>query len=178
MHVRIIGFGSNWWSMHSRDLDDPDCFRRGATWFNSTGFMCGRRLRLCWIYPGQVRFNSTSSFDPDFRSRTIGKTFWCSGPNRYRGKVHLLVARPAKSMCPDAFLVTLNSAEHGPIRFEKQGWKSDGVEAISVSLRGQRYEAMLLIAVGGWVQSEWGRWQVSDDGRRLELADSEKGVLQ
>ena len=28
MHVRIINFGTNWWAMHSRNLDDPFCFRR------------------------------------------------------------------------------------------------------------------------------------------------------
>ena len=27
MHVRVINFGSNWWGMHSRALDDPLCFQ-------------------------------------------------------------------------------------------------------------------------------------------------------
>lgn len=121
MHVRIISLGTNWWAMHSRNLDDPYCFRRCAAWFNSTGFKCGRRLHLNWIYPGQIRFNVTSGFDPDFRLRAIGKTFWCSGPNRFQGKSHLLVVRPAKSACPESYLVTLNDVEHGPIQFEKRG---------------------------------------------------------
>jgi hypothetical protein len=126
-------------------------------------------LRLNWIYPGQIRFNLTSGLSPEFQLRAIGKTFWCSGPNRYQGKTHLLVVRPAKSMNPETYLVTLNDAEHGPIQFGKQGWKTDGVEAISVSVRHTRYEAMLLMKSGGSVQSEWGRWQVSADGRRLEM---------
>ena len=44
---------------HSRDLNDPFCFRRKAAWFNSAGLMCGRRLRMCWAFPGQIRFNLT-----------------------------------------------------------------------------------------------------------------------
>jgi len=178
MHVRIISLGTNWWAMHSRDLEDPYCFRRCAAWFNSTGFRCGRRLRLNWIYPGQIRFNLTSGFDPEFRLRAIGKTFWCSGPNRFQGRTHLLVVRPAKSACPEAYLVTLNDADHGPIQFGKPGWKSEDVEAISISLRHTRYEAMLLMTAEGWIQSEWGRWQLSVDGRRLVLSESEGGDLR
>jgi hypothetical protein len=155
--------------MHSRNLDDPYCFRRRAAWFNSTGFKCGRRLHLNWIYPGQIRFNLTSGFDPDFRSRAFGKTFWCTGPCRHEGKIHLLVVRSAKSACPETYLVTLNDAEHGPIQFEKPGWKSQEIEAISISLRHSRYEAMLLMRAGSWVQSEWGRWQMNADGRQLVL---------
>jgi hypothetical protein len=111
MHVRIISLGTNWWTMHSRDLDDPYCFRRRAAWFNSTGLKCGQRLRLNWIYPGQLRFNLTSGFEPEFRLRAIGRTFWCSGPNRYQRKIHLLVVRPVKSASPEMYLVTLNDAE-------------------------------------------------------------------
>jgi hypothetical protein len=59
MRIRVIGFGTNWWSVHSRDLEDSFCFRRRAAWFNSAGLRSGRRLRLCWVYPGQVRFIRT-----------------------------------------------------------------------------------------------------------------------
>lgn len=178
MHVRIISLGTNWWAMHSPDLSDSHCFRRRAAWFNSTGFKCGHRLRLNWIYPGHIRFNLSSGFDPDFQLRTIGKTFWCIGPNHYLGKAHLLVLRLAKSACPESYLVTLNDAEHGPIQFGKPGWKSHGVEAISVSLRGQRYEAMFLMAADSWIQGQWGRWQMSVDGRRFVLDEHEEGVHQ
>ena len=178
MHVRIISLGTNWWAMHSRNLDDPYCFRRCVAWFNSTGFKCGRRLHLNWIFPGQIRFNVTSGFDPDFRSRAIGKTFWCSGPNRFQGKNHFLVVRPAKSARPGSYLVTLNNVENGPIEFGRSGWKSDGVDPISISVRHARYEAMLLMSAGSWIESEWGRWQMSADGRRLELDERMEGGLQ
>jgi len=64
MRIRVIGFGTNWWSVHSGDLEDSFCFRRRAAWFNSAGLRSGRRLRLCWVYPGQVRFNQNSGLDP------------------------------------------------------------------------------------------------------------------
>jgi hypothetical protein len=76
------------------------------------------------------------------------------------------------------YLVTLNDAEHGPIQFGKPGWKTDGVEAISVSVRHTRYEAMLLMSARSWIQSKWGRWQVSADGRRLVLDEQEERGLQ
>ena len=65
---------------------------------------------------------------------------------------------------PDGYLVTLKSAEHGAIQFAKPGWKSAGVQPISISLRGEKYEAMLLLGGGDWVESDLGRWQV-DQGR-------------
>lgn len=54
---------------------------------------------------------------------------------------HLLFRCQATEVTPDAYMVTLNSTEHGAIQFAKPGWKSAGVRPISVSLRGQRYEA-------------------------------------
>jgi hypothetical protein len=178
MVVRIIGFGSNWWEMHSRDASDPYCFRRRAAWFNSTALKCGRRVRFSAVYPGQVRFNTTSGFNPEFPTRALGKTFLCAGPNQYGGKAHLLFVCPAKEMAPDAWLVTMNSSVHGPIQFDKPGWRSAGVQPISISLRGGRYEAMLLMGIMDWVQSAVGRWTIAADGRRLLLANCTEGNQQ
>jgi hypothetical protein len=126
--------------------------------------MSGRRLHHSAIFPGQVRFNSKSGFDPEFPLRAIGKTFLCSGPRQFVGKMHLLFERRAVGTVPDGYLVTLKSAEHGAIQFAKPGWKSAGVQPISISLRGEKYEAMLLLGGGDWVESDLGRWQV-DQGR-------------
>lgn len=175
MHVRVISFGSNWWAMHSSDMSDPYCFRRRAAYFNAAALMYGRRLRHSAIYPGQIRFNGNSGFNPEFPSRSIGRTFRCSGPTEYAGRIHFLFLELVRSATTDAYLVTLNSAEHGAIRFNKPGWKSPGVRPISVSLRGLRYEAMLLIGATDWVQSELGRWQISAEGNRLSLSYAKKG---
>jgi len=178
MHIRVISFGTNWWGMCSPDRSDPYCFRRAAAYFNAAALMCGRRLRHSAIYPGQIRFNAKSGFNPEFPSRAIGKTFLCTGPSQFGGKSHLLFTRPVIAATPDAFLVTLNSADHGAIRFDKPGWKSNGVQPISISLRGPRYEAMLLLGPEDWVQSELGCWCIQKSESRLLLSGREKGELQ
>jgi hypothetical protein len=151
------------------------CFRRRAAWFNSAGLKQGRRLRFCWVFPGQIRFNRTSGFNPEFPLRSIGKSFHCSGPNVLRGQTHLLFYAPAKDAAPDWFLVTINERMHGPISFASRAWISDGVQPISVSLRGQRYEAMVLMTSKDWIDTGLGRWIVEDDCRSLVLDVARKG---
>jgi hypothetical protein len=140
--------------------------------------MSGRRLHHSAIFPGQVRFNSKSGFDPEFPLRAVGETFLCSGPRQFAGKVHLLFERRSTEMAPDAYLVTLNSAEHGAIQFAKPGWKSAGVRPISISLRGEKYEAMLLFGSGDWVESDLGRWLVDQSGCRIRLNVVREGALR
>ena len=176
MRVRIISFGSNWWAMHSKDKEDPFCFRRRAAYFNAAALYSGRRLHHSAIYPGQVRFNQTSGFNPEFPARAIGRTFVSSGPQNHAGKTHLLFTAPADKCNPDAYLVTVNGVEHGVVPFTRPGWRSQGVQPISVSLRGERFEAMLLMGISDWIESSLGRWQISADGRRLVLFCVEEGV--
>jgi hypothetical protein len=164
--------------MRSRETIDPFCFRRRAAYFNAAALMSGRRLHHSVIFPGQVRFNAKSGLDPEFPLRAVGKTFLCSEPHHFAGKIHLLVERRATAETPDAYLVTLRSAEHGSIRFAKPGWKSAGVRSISISLRGQNYEAMLLLGDGDWVESDIGRWQVDPVRCRIQLDDALNGVRQ
>ena len=171
MHICVISFGTNWWAMHSRDTSDPLCFRRKAAYFNAAGLMSGRRLHHSAIFPGQIRFNSKSGFDPEFPLRAVGRTFLCSPLRQFAGKMHLLFERRAVEMTPDAYLVTLKSAEHGAIQFAKSGWKSAGVRPISISLRGEKYEAMLLFGAGDWVESDLGLWQVDQAGCRIRLSE-------
>lgn len=170
MYVRVVSFGTNWWAMHSRDRNDPFCFRRRAAWFNSAALISGRRLRHCAIFPGHVRFNSNSGVDPEFPLRAVGKTFLCSGPHQFAGKMHLLFERRLAGTLPDGYLVTLKSAEHGVIQFAKPGWKSAGVQPISISSRREKYEAMLLFGSGDWVESDLGRWQVDPSQCRIRLS--------
>jgi hypothetical protein len=163
--------------MNSHDTSDPYCFRRKAAWFNAAALMSGRRLHHSAIFPGQVRFNSKSGFDPESPLRAVGRTFQCSGPHQFAGKMHLLFERRTREMAPDAFLVTLKSAEHGAIQFTKPGWKSAGVRPISISLRGKKYEAMLLFGNRDWVDSNLGRWRVDQARCRIWLDDAREGAL-
>jgi hypothetical protein len=178
MRVHVISFGSNWWGMHSPDSGDPYCFKRNSACFNAAALMCGKRLRHSAIYPGQIRFNSKSGFDPEFPSRAIGRTFLCSGPNHVAGRTHLLFSRMASETPPDAYLVTLNSDHHGSIRFDKPDWRSSGVRPISISLRYPRYEAMLLMGAVDWVQSDLGQWRLDPAGERLSLSGCREGAPQ
>jgi len=155
MYVRMVSFGTNWWAARSEDTDDPLCFSRRAAYFNAAALMSGRRLRHSAIFPGQIRFNAKSGFNPEFALRAIGKTFLC----------------PALGMKPDAYLATLNRADHGAIRFHIPGWKSNGVRPISISMRGPRYEAMFLFGLEDWVESDLGRWRVEPSLCRLLLLD-------
>ena len=178
MYVRIISFGTNWWTVHARDKDDSFCFRRQAAYFNAAAISCGRRLHHSTIFAGHIRFNARSGFNPEFTARAIGKTFFCSGPSQIAGRCHLLFVRPAKGLRPETHLVTLNSFDHGVIAFDQAGWKSANVQPVSVSRRASRYQAMLLMGEGDWVQSDLGRWQVDPDGNRLVLAESNEGASQ
>jgi hypothetical protein len=178
MYIRIVSFGTNWWAMNSHDTSDPYCFRRRAAWFNAAALMSGRRLHHSAIFPGQIRFNSKSGFDPEFPLRAIGKIFQCSPPRQFAGKMHLLFERRTSEAMPDACLVTLRSWEHGAIQFAKPGWKSPGVSPISMSLRGDRYEAMLLFGNQDWVESDLGRWQVDQSGCRIRLNFVREGAFQ
>ena len=173
-----LSLGTNWWAMNSHDTSDPYCFRRTAAWFNAAALMSGRRLHHSAIFPGQIRFNSKSGFDPEFPLRAIGKIFQCSPPRQFAGKMHLLFERRTSETMPDACLVTLRSSEHGAIQFGKPGWKSSGVSPISISLRGDRYEAMLLFGDQDWVESDLGRWQVDQSGCRVRLNVVREGALQ
>ncbi|MGC1360752.1 MAG: hypothetical protein WA400_06230 [Silvibacterium sp.] len=89
-----------------------------------------------------------------------------------------MFVRTAAVTLPDAYLVTLNSAAHGSIRFDRPGWKSSGVQPISISLRGPRYEAMLLMGAVDWVRSDLGRWKIDLADNRLSLSDRGEGALQ
>jgi hypothetical protein len=170
MRVRMISFGSNWWAAHSGDMNDPYRYTRNAAWFNSAGLRYGRRLRFCWVVPGQIRFNSSSRFNPEFKTRTTGKTFECDQPRLYSGRVHLLVTGPATNCTPDAYLVTLTDSAHGLIDFDNPDWRSPGVRPISVSLRPPRYEAMVLMGTKDFIRTAKGEWHLASDYRKLVAA--------
>jgi hypothetical protein len=81
----------------------------------------------------------------------------------------------AKDAVPDRFLVTINERMHGPISFASRAWISDGVQPISVSLRGTRYEAMVLMTSKDWIDTGLGRWIVGENSRSLVLDVAREG---
>lgn len=175
MIVQILSCGVNWWGMHSGKVEDPYRFKRHSAYFNSTGLIYGRRLRSCQIYPGHLRFNRTSGLDPEFVDRIVGKIFETAPPARHDGKTRLLFQFPASDQNPNAYLVTLRAEVHGAIHFHRKCWRSPGLQPIAVSKQHERYEAMLLMALGQWVMTDRGRWEISSATSQLELIPEKQG---
>ena len=148
--------------------DDPFCFRRRAAWFNAAAFMSGRRLHHSAIFPGQVRFNSKSGFDPEFPLRAIGKTFLCSEPRQFAGKMHLLFERRTTETMPDACLVTLSPRNMAPSSLANR----DGSRPASVPSRS------VCAAIGTkrccFLETRIGSRATSGDGRSIS-PDAESG---
>lgn len=164
MRVRMIGFGSNWWAGRNAG--------RQPAWFNSAGIRHGRRIDHNWIWAGQVRFNRSSGFHPEFHMRAIGATFACEIPKIYGGRTHLLVTKKCPNAEPDEYLVTVTDGVQGQIFFESPDWSSPGVQPISISRRGTRFEAMLLMRPDAWIRSDLGAWQITSGGRMLSLMEA------
>ncbi len=164
MRVRMIGFGSNWWAGRSAG--------RPPAWFNSAGIRHGSRIAHNWIWAGQVRFNRSSGFHPEFPLRAVGTTFVCGIPQIYGDRTHLLVTAKWPNAEPDEYLVTVADGVQGQILFDSPDWSSPGVQPISISRKGMRFEAMLLMRPDAWIRSELGTWQITPDGRTLSLMEA------
>ncbi len=170
MYVRMISFGTGWW-----EARDADHRRRKPAWFNSSRIKSGRRFHFCLVLPGQVRFNQRSGFHPSFPGRAIGQVFLCDEPRISNHRIHLLVRERAPKCEPDAYLVTVADGTHGQILFDDPEWRSHGVQPIAVSLRRDRYEAILIMGQDDWVRSDLGLWKIAQDGCSLRLATGQEG---
>jgi hypothetical protein len=173
MLVKVLSFGSNWWSRFGRDVDDPHRFTRHAAYYNSTGVRCGGKVRRHWITSGLVRFNGVGDFNPNFPERAIGRTFVCSDLTYALGGNRLLFkSKAAKSAAPEWYLVVISAAEYGRINFTSSVWKSVFSLVIAASELRDKQEFMLLMKPGDWVQTSTGFWQLcaqSSSGERERL---------
>ena len=159
MSVKILGFGSNWWTRFGRDPNDACRYTRRAAYYNSAGVRCGQKINRHWIVPGLVRFNGVGDFDPHFSSRAIGETFWCLDMAFACGGNRILFVRKApKTSIPDQFLVVVSSERFGIFDFDDPCWRSESTQPISVSQLREQQEAMLLMKEGEWVRSRLGTW--------------------
>lgn len=164
MRVCMIGFGSNWWAGRRAG--------RQPAWFNSAGIRHGSRIDHNWIWAGQVRFNRSSGFHPEFPLRAVGATFVCGIPKIYGGRTHLLVREKCPNAEPDEYLVTVTDGIQGQVFFDNSDWSSPGVQPISISRRGTRFEAMLLMRPDAWIRSELGTWRMVPRSRALSLIEA------
>ncbi|MGH9511351.1 MAG: hypothetical protein ACRD2U_04370 [Terriglobales bacterium] len=177
MLVKILGFGSNWWTRFGRDPRDRFRYTRHAAYFNSTGLRCGRKVMRHWIVPGLIRFNGVGDFNPQFPNRCLGETFECSDLVFDLGGNRVLFRRAKKPVTwPDYHLVSVSSERYGVLDFENPAWKSDSVPAIAVSRLRDQQEAMLLMRPHDWLRTNLGFWQLRvasslPNGASLELLE-------
>ena len=161
MSVKILGFGSSWWTRFGLNPRDPHRYTRRAAYYNSAGIRCRTKTKRHWIVPGLIRFNGVGDFDPHFPSRAIGQTFWCSDLACACGGNRILFVRKApKSTIPDHYLVVVSSGRFGIFDFDGPTWKSESTQLISVSQLREQQEAMLLMKDGEWVRNSLGRWRL------------------
>jgi hypothetical protein len=161
MLVKILEFGSNWWTRFGRDPLDRYRYTRHAAYFNSTGVRCGNKMRRYWVVPGLIRFNGVGDFNPHFPSRAVGEIYECSDLVFARGGNRVLFRQKvAKSCRPDYFLSVVSSDRFGALRFEGSD-RSESPTPIAVSHIGEEQEAMLLMKAGDWVRSALGVWQLT-----------------
>ncbi len=165
MMVKVLEFGSNWWARFGRDCNDRYRFTKHAAYFNSSGLLCGSKMRRHWVVPGLVRFNGVSDFNPSYRLRSVGRIFHCSDLNyAYGGNRLLFHHRVDSGVVPDYYLVRFSSERFGICNFHSEGWKSAAVRVIAASdMRnpyGERQEALLLMPVDGWIRNAIGTWQL------------------
>jgi hypothetical protein len=161
MLVKILGFGSSWWARFGRDPHDRYRYTRHAAYFNSAGVRCGNKVRRHWILPGLIRFNGVGDFNPQFPSRSVGKTFECTDLALACGGNRLLFVRKAAAFVPpDYYLIAVSSDRCGLFNFYETGWKSESVIPIAVSCLGDKQEAMLLMKPLAYVRSSLGIWQL------------------
>ncbi|PYY12996.1 MAG: hypothetical protein DMG60_22810 [Acidobacteria bacterium] len=162
MLVKILNFGSNWWSRFVRNPEGAYCFSAYAAHYNSTGVRCGSKVRRHWITPGLLRINGVVHFTPSLPESAIGKTFLCADVTYAFGGNRLLFQNKGpKSAVPDCYLVVVSSGVHGRIDFNSNVWKSALAQVVAASQLRNMQEVMLLMKPGDWVQTSAGFWQLN-----------------
>jgi len=180
MLVHIVSFGSNWWARYGHDTEHRHRFSRHACYYNSTGILCGRKVRRHWMAPGLIRFNGAGDFNPHFPDRALNQTFHCAELTYVFGGNRLLFERKAsRESVPDCYLVAVQSSRFGCID-PQADWKSPRSVVVAVSQLRDEQEVMLLMMADDWISTSSGIWRLSGfDGKakaRLEFQVEEETV--
>jgi hypothetical protein len=172
--VKILSFGCNWWRRFGHDPEDRFRYTKRAAYYNSTGVQCGKKIRRHWIVPGLIRFNGTGEFDPECPAGSIGRTFRCTEPVFALGGNRIIFERQIGACdSPDFFLVGVSSARYGLLNF-RADWKPARCLAIATSQLREKQEALLLMKLDDWFQTNLGVWRLTatkevDSGAILQL---------
>lgn len=151
--------------MHPGDRFAPPVY------YNTTGVAVHgvkhQRSRIC----GYARFDAVGGFDPNHLSRMIDRVFECADPSVWMGYNKLLFMRVLKAReRPERFLVIARSCLIGSLAVGTEGWRSSDTWLLSLSACPNQQEAMLLMPIGGWIQSDIGRFMLECPEPRSWLA--------
>jgi hypothetical protein len=126
-------------------------------YYNTTGVAVDGAVRQRPQILGYARFDTVGGFDPIHLSGMIGRIFECTEPSVWMGHNKLLFRRIVKDWeRPDRFLVVARSALTGDLALGTEGWRSSDTWLLSLSGYAEQEEAMLLMPLGGWIQSSLG----------------------
>ena len=161
MVVKILAFGTSWWRRSGSDPMLPQSSKRHTAYFNSTGVLCGTKVRRHWIVPGLVRFNAAGMLDARFPGSCTGQNVSCSEiSNCWGGNRFVCYQKASRFVSPDCYLAVLNARSHGLINFCSGGWKSADALVIAASQLHERQEVMLLMKSRSWVRTTLGLWRL------------------
>jgi hypothetical protein len=181
--VGVIGFGSVWRHRPGKQMHQSGRFMQ-PVYYNTTGVVVNgaihQRPRIC----GYARFDAVGGFDSSHPSRMIGRVFECAEPSVWMGCNKLLFRRIVNnSDRPDRFLVVAKSRLIGLLAVGTEDWRSSDTWLLSLSECPNEQEALLLMPVGGWIQSSLGLFSLEASRRRhwvarLVLCTRDDGAIE
>ena len=170
MLVGVTGFGSVWRHRLGKPPRENRRFVQ-PVYYNTTGVVVRGNVRQRPEICGYARFDAVGGFDPNHISRMVNRVFDCAEPSVWMGSNKLLFKRILKANeRPDLFLVVARSDVTGQIPVGTEGWRSADTWLISLSECPSQQEAMLLMAVDGWVGGSLGRFVLESSESRAWVA--------
>ena len=168
MLVAVTGFGSVWRHRPGKQTHENGRFDQ-PVYYNTTGVVVNGHARQRPQICGYARFHAVGGFDPNHFSRMINRVFECEEPSVWMGCNKLLFKRVLKAgERPDSFLVVARSDLMGQLAVGTEGWRSADTWLLSFSECPGQQEAMLLMALHGWIRTDVGRFVLaSSDSRAL-----------
>jgi hypothetical protein len=166
MLVSVTDFGSLWRHKFSGKENDPCRFSHGV-FYNTTGIRVGTVIQQRPKIIGYARFHQCGGFNPLHPFRMVDRVFDCAEPCVWAGVNKLLFRRVlSKAERPDRFLVVIRPELSGRVRVGSHSWRSQDTWLISFSEWNEDQEAMLLMSVGSWLETELGRFFLVADQKR------------
>jgi len=168
--VAVTGFGSVWRHRLGKQMHEGGRFAQ-PVYYNTTGVAVNGSTRQRPQICGYARFDAIGGFDPNHLSRMINHVFDCEEPSVWMGCNKLLFKRVLKAgERPDSFLVVARSALMGRLAVGTEGSRSADTWLLSFSECAGQQEAMLLMALHGWIRTDVGRFVLDSSESRAWVA--------